>query len=97
MFSINLCSDGSVDRYKALLVVLGNKQEYGLDYDELFDLVTKMTIVHTILSIVESQAWPLHQMDVKNSFLHVDLQEKVYIKLPNGMPTPSPIGTNSMV
>ena len=33
VFSIKLHSDGSIDRYKARLVVLGNKQEYGLDYD----------------------------------------------------------------
>ena len=32
VFSIKLRSDGSIDRYKARLVVLGNKQQYGLDY-----------------------------------------------------------------
>ncbi|WVZ12533.1 hypothetical protein V8G54_017063 [Vigna mungo] len=38
VFSIKLRSDGSIDRYKARLVVLRNKQEYGLDYDETFFL-----------------------------------------------------------
>jgi hypothetical protein len=45
LFSIKLYSDGSIECYKAQLVALGNKQEYGLDYDETFALVTKMTTV----------------------------------------------------
>ena len=45
VFSIKLRSDGSIDRYKALLVVLGNKQEYGLDYDETFALVAMMATI----------------------------------------------------
>ena len=51
VFSIKLCSDGSIDRYKAWLVVLGNKQEYGLEYDKTFAPVAKMTTVRTILAL----------------------------------------------
>ncbi|XP_068653944.1 secreted RxLR effector protein 161-like [Aristolochia californica] len=47
-----------------------------------------MTTVRTILAIAASQSWPLHQMDVKNAFLHSDLQEDVYIKLPSGLSKP---------
>ncbi|RDX81349.1 hypothetical protein CR513_37977, partial [Mucuna pruriens] len=73
-------SDGSIDCYKARLVVLENKQEYVLDYDETFALVSKMTTVHIVLALVASQFWPLHQMDVKNTFLHGDLMDKRYNK-----------------
>lgn len=45
------------------LVVLGNKQEYGLDYIETFALVAKMTTMQTILALVTSQSWHLHHMD----------------------------------
>lgn len=71
------------------MVVLGNKQEYGLDYDETFASVAKMTTVRTILAIATSQSWHLHQLDVKNEFLLGDLKDEVYMKLPLGMPISS--------
>ena len=89
VFSVKLCSDGSLDRYKARLVSLGNKQEY-VDYEETFAPVAKMTTVRTILAIAASQSWRLHQMDMKNVFLHGDLQEEIYMKLPSGMTISSP-------
>ena len=49
-----------------------------------------MTTIQTILAIAASKSWPLHQMDVKNVFLHGDLKEEIYMKLPSGMTTPSP-------
>jgi hypothetical protein len=84
---VKLKSDGSLDRYKARLVALGNKQEYGLNYEETFAPVAKMTTVRTILAIAASKAWPLHQMDVKNAFLNGNLKEEIYMKLPPGMST----------
>ena len=90
VFTIKLHSDGSIDRYKARLVVLGNKQQFGLDYEETFAPVAKMTTVRTIISIVASESWQIHQLYVKNAFLHGDLKEEVYIKLPTGMSSPLP-------
>jgi hypothetical protein len=42
-----------------------------------------MTIVRTIIAMVVVKGWSLHQMDVKNVFLHGDLQE-VYMEQPLG-------------
>jgi len=90
VFSIKLLFNGSLDHYKARLVALGNKHECRVDYEETFAPVAKMTTVRTILAIVASKSWPLHQMDVKNVFLHGDLKEEIYMKLPSGMTTSSP-------
>ncbi|RVW47642.1 Retrovirus-related Pol polyprotein from transposon RE1 [Vitis vinifera] len=90
VFSGKLHSDGSLDPYKARLVAMGNKQEFRVDYEETFAPIAKMTTVRTILVIVASQSWQLHQMDVKNVFLHGDLQEEIYMKLPSGMTNSSP-------
>ena len=60
VYSIKLHPDGTLARYKARLVALGNRQEYGIDYDETFTPVAKMTTVRTILAIAASRSWPLY-------------------------------------
>jgi len=87
VFNIKIRSNGSIDRYKTRLVILGNKQEFVLDYEETFAPVAKMTTVRTILAIAASKSWQIHQLDVKNAFLHGHLKEEVYIKFPTGMPS----------
>ena len=89
VYSIKLRSDGTLDSYKARLVALGNKQEYGINYEETFAPVAKMTTVQMVISIAASQDWPLHQMDVKNAFLHSDLKEEIYMFLPLGLSSSS--------
>ena len=84
VYSIKLHPDGTLACYKARLVALGNRQEYGIDYDEKFAPIAKMTTMCTILAIAASRSWPLYQMDVKSAFLHGDLKEEVYMCLPKG-------------
>ena len=49
-----------VERYKACLVILGNKQVEGIDYTETFAPVTKMVIVRTFLVVAVAKNWELH-------------------------------------
>jgi len=79
VYFVKLNSDGTLNSYKVRLVVVGNKQEHGIECDETFASVAKMTIVRTILSIAASNRWYLlHQMDVKNVFLQGNLTEDIY-------------------
>jgi hypothetical protein len=77
-------SDGSLARYKACWVCRGYSQQHGIDYDVTFSPVVKSSTIRTVLSIVVSSSWPIHQLDVKNVCLHGSLDETVYCQQPLG-------------
>ncbi|GJT39576.1 retrovirus-related pol polyprotein from transposon TNT 1-94 [Tanacetum coccineum] len=56
VFKTKLKVDGTVDRKKARLIVQGNRQKYGVDYQETFALVAKMVTVNTNIK----KLLPLH-------------------------------------
>jgi hypothetical protein len=78
IFRHKLLADGSLDRYKVRWVLRGFTQRPGVDYDETFSPVVKPATVRVVLSLALSQNWPIHQLDVKNAFLHGTLTETVY-------------------
>jgi hypothetical protein len=88
VYKIKTCSDGTVDRYKARLVARGFTQEYGVDYEETFALVARLSSVRALLAVASSRHWSLSQMDVKNAFLNGDLSEEVYMQPPPGLSSP---------
>ncbi|KAL6312522.1 hypothetical protein AAG906_021215 [Vitis piasezkii] len=65
---IILWVNGTIERYKARLVAKGYTQREGIDYVDTFHR--------------GKTSWHLSQLDVNNAFLHGDLNEEVYMKLP---------------
>ena len=84
IFKHKFHADGSLDRYKARWVLRGFTQRPGVDYDETFSPVVKPATVRTVITLAHSRDWPIHQLDVKNTFLHGVLSETVYCSQPTG-------------
>lgn len=73
-------ADGSIDRYKARLVARGFSQEYGLDYEETFSPIAKLTTVRVLISLAINKGWTLWQMDVSNAFLYGELDRVIHME-----------------
>ncbi|GKB14128.1 ribonuclease H-like domain-containing protein [Tanacetum coccineum] len=84
LFKHKFHADGTLSRYKARLVANGSSQQLGVDFDKTFSPVVKPATIRTVLSLAVSRRWPIHQLDVKNTFLNGDLSETVCMHQPPG-------------
>nr|GEX57372.1 ribonuclease H-like domain-containing protein [Tanacetum cinerariifolium] len=88
LFKHTFHADSILGRYKARLVANGSSQQLGVDFDETFSPAVKPATIRTVLSLVVSRKWQIHQLDVKNAFLNGDLSETVYMHQPPGFVDP---------
>ncbi|KAA3479869.1 Retrovirus-related Pol polyprotein from transposon TNT 1-94 [Gossypium australe] len=80
IFKQKMKADGTIDKYKARLVIKGYSQNECLDYFDIVSLVSRITSIKMILAIFVLQNLEVHQMDVKTTFLNGDLDEKNYME-----------------
>ena len=60
--------DGTIDKYKARLVVRCFRQKQGLDYFDTYSPVTKITSIRMLIALASVYGLEIHQMDVKTAF-----------------------------
>lgn len=62
----------------------GFTQQEGIDFNETFSPIYTKDAFRIIMALREHYAMELHQMDIKTAFLNGDLEEKIYMKQPEG-------------
>ncbi|KAK4279046.1 hypothetical protein QN277_016809 [Acacia crassicarpa] len=84
IFKKKMKVDGTIDKYKARLVVKGYRQREGLDYFDTYSPVTRITSIRMLIALAALNGLELHQMDVKTAFLNGELEEEIYLEQPEG-------------
>jgi hypothetical protein len=84
VYRVKTNPDGSVDRFKARLVVKGFSQCEGVDYDQTFSPVIRLATVRSVIGVAASENMKLAQFDVSTAFLYGELKEEIYMQRPEG-------------
>ncbi|MCO5554598.1 hypothetical protein L7F22_008129 [Adiantum nelumboides] len=80
LYKLKFNKEGTVDRYKVRLVAKGFAQQHGLDYDETYAPIAKMSSIRLLISLASIFKWKLKQMDVNNANLNGLPEEEVYMQ-----------------
>ena len=75
VYKLKTENNGSQLRYKAQLVMKGFNQKKGINFEEIFSQMVKMSSIHVALGLIARLILEAEQLDVKNTFLHGDLEE----------------------
>ncbi|GKB45924.1 retrovirus-related pol polyprotein from transposon TNT 1-94 [Tanacetum coccineum] len=83
IYKVKLDELGGILKNKACLVV-GYRQEEGIDFEESFALVARLDAILIFLAYVAHMNIIVYQMDVKKTFLNDIPREEVYVSQPEG-------------
>lgn len=85
VFSHKRNPSGKVERFKVRLVAQGFSQTYLADYEETFAPVVRLPSLRTILALAASKGWKIEQMDVETAYLNGDLDEEIFMRIPEAL------------
>ncbi|GKB40155.1 zinc finger, CCHC-type containing protein [Tanacetum coccineum] len=88
IFKRKLKVDGTIEKFKARLVIQGFRQKSGIDYFDTYAPVARISTIRLLIAMASIHNLIIHQMDVKTAFLNGDLEEEVYMNQPQGFIMP---------
>ncbi|GKD80314.1 zinc finger, CCHC-type containing protein [Tanacetum coccineum] len=80
IFKRKMKVDGTIDKFKARLIIQGFKQKEGIDYFDTYAPFARINTIRLLLALSAIHNLMIHKMDVKIAFLNGDLEEEVYMK-----------------
>ncbi|GKC55750.1 zinc finger, CCHC-type containing protein [Tanacetum coccineum] len=84
IFKRKLKVDGTIEKFKARLVIQGFKQKSGIDYFDTYALVARISTIRLLIAMTLIHNLFIHKIDVKTAFLNGELDEDVYMNQPQG-------------
>ena len=88
VFTVKYRLDGSVERYKARLVVRGDYQKSGVDYDATFSPVARYTSFRSFCAKAAKDNLELDHIDIKTAYLYGEIDKEIYMSQPQGLKSP---------
>ncbi|GJZ13175.1 zinc finger, CCHC-type containing protein [Tanacetum coccineum] len=88
IFKRKLKVDGTIEKFKARLVIQGFKQKSGIYCFDTYAPIVRISTVRLLIAMTSIHSLIIHQMDVKTTFLNGELEEEVYMNQPQGFIMP---------
>lgn len=57
VFKLKHNLDGTINKHKAKLMVMGYAQQYGIDYHETFSPIIRLNIIRTLIVLAAQKGW----------------------------------------
>ena len=84
VFKTKFGEQGEVVRHKARLVVRGDQQRPGIDFDDVYAPTADIKSLRTVVALAAQHGWQLHICDVMNAFVQADIDKATYVRQPEG-------------
>ncbi|UYV68112.1 hypothetical protein LAZ67_5003088 [Cordylochernes scorpioides] len=85
VYKVKTNESGNVERFKARLVARGFSQKQGIDFQETYAPVINLAVIRVLITLSLNMKWYNRHLDVDNAFLYGDLEEEIYMLLPEGV------------
>ena len=72
--------DGSIDKYKAKLIIKCYKQIEGLNYSDVYSLMMRINSIRMLFEFTTLRNLEVPQVDVRKTFLNGELDEEIYME-----------------
>ncbi|UYV78302.1 K02A2.6-like, partial [Cordylochernes scorpioides] len=85
VYKVKTNESGNVERFKARLVARGFSQKQGIDFQETYAPVISLAVIRVLITLSLNMKWYNRHLDVDNAYLYGDLEEEIYMLLPEGV------------